>query len=53
MDRIDSLYFVQSTRIDLKEETRIKATTEEAQEWNDKNKNPSCMLFIFLIEQHD
>ncbi|KAF9533152.1 ubiquitin elongating factor core-domain-containing protein [Crepidotus variabilis] len=41
MDRIDRLYFAQSTRIDLKEETRIKATSEEAQEWEDAHKDPS------------
>lgn len=36
MDRIDPLYYVHSTRINIKEETRIKATTEEAQQWEDE-----------------
>ena len=38
MDRIDPLYYVHSTRINTKEETRIKATTEEAQQWEDEHK---------------
>ncbi|KAJ3503365.1 hypothetical protein NLJ89_g8468 [Agrocybe chaxingu] len=42
MDRIDPLFYAQSSRIDLKEETRIKATSEEAQEWEEKNKNPNA-----------
>ncbi|KAF8158117.1 ubiquitin elongating factor core-domain-containing protein [Crassisporium funariophilum] len=42
MDRIDPLYYVHSSRIDLKEETRIKATSEEAQEWEDKHKTPDA-----------
>ena len=40
MDRIDPLYYVHSSRINIKEETRIKATTEEAQQWEDAHKTP-------------
>lgn len=38
MDKIDPLYYVRSSRIDLKEETRIKATSEEVQTWEDSVK---------------
>lgn len=40
MDRIDPLYYAHSSRIDLKDETRIKATSEEALEWERQNKVP-------------
>ncbi|KAF8798969.1 hypothetical protein BYT27DRAFT_7202705 [Phlegmacium glaucopus] len=40
MDRIDSLYYAHTSRIDVKEETRIKATSEEAQQWEDAHKTP-------------
>jgi ubiquitin conjugation factor E4 B len=33
MDRIDALYFAHSKRLDMKDETRIKATSDEAAEW--------------------
>ncbi|KAK0464249.1 ubiquitin conjugation factor E4 [Desarmillaria tabescens] len=42
MDRIDSLYYAHSTRIDLQEETRIKATSNEANEWVEQNKVPNA-----------
>jgi len=35
MEKIDPLYYVRSSRIDLKEETRIKATSEEVQAWEE------------------
>ncbi|KAG1751124.1 ubiquitin elongating factor core-domain-containing protein [Suillus lakei] len=38
MDRIDPYYFSVSTRIDLKEETRIKATSDEAARWVEESK---------------
>ena len=38
MDRIDPLYYAHSARINIKDETRIKATTEEAQQWEDEHK---------------
>jgi len=43
MDRIDPLFYALSSRIDLKEETRIKATSEEASEWEENNKSPTGM----------
>lgn len=33
LDRVDSLYLAKSTRIDVKEETRIKADAGEVGEW--------------------
>jgi ubiquitin conjugation factor E4 B len=44
MDRIDPLYYARSSRISLKDETRIKATSEEASEWEEKQKDPSGSL---------
>lgn len=41
MDRIDLLYYAHSSRIDLKEETRIKATSEQAIEWAQKHQAPN------------
>jgi ubiquitin conjugation factor E4 B len=41
MNRIDPLYFARSSRINLKDETRIKATSEEASEWEENQKDPS------------
>ncbi|KAH7922937.1 hypothetical protein BV22DRAFT_1036932 [Leucogyrophana mollusca] len=38
IDRIDPLYYSVSSRVDLKEETRIKATSDEAAEWVEQNK---------------
>ncbi|RDB17892.1 Ubiquitin conjugation factor E4 [Hypsizygus marmoreus] len=42
MDRIDPLFYSHCSRIDLKEETRIKATSEEAAAWDEANKDPSA-----------
>ncbi|KAG6816241.1 hypothetical protein H0H87_007478 [Tephrocybe sp. NHM501043] len=42
MDRIDPFFYARSSRIDLKEETRIKATSDEAAEWENANKNPAA-----------
>ena len=39
MDRIDRYYFSVSTRINLKEETRIKATSDEAAQWVEDSKS--------------
>ena len=33
MDKIDPIYLARSTHVDAKEETRIKATSDEAAEW--------------------
>ncbi|KAF8903108.1 ubiquitin elongating factor core-domain-containing protein [Gymnopilus junonius] len=40
MDRIDPLYYARSTRITLGDETRIKATSEEAHQWEEQHKAP-------------
>ncbi|KIK52087.1 hypothetical protein GYMLUDRAFT_50156 [Collybiopsis luxurians FD-317 M1] len=40
IDKIDPLYFAHSNRIDITEETRIKATTQEASQWAEENKAP-------------
>ncbi|KAF9483478.1 hypothetical protein BDN70DRAFT_873762 [Pholiota conissans] len=37
MDRIDPLYYVHSSRINLSDETRIKATSEEALQWQEEH----------------
>lgn len=37
MDRINPLYLAHSTRINVKEETRINATSEEASQWENAN----------------
>ncbi|KAI6042671.1 ubiquitin elongating factor core-domain-containing protein [Pisolithus marmoratus] len=53
MDRIDSLYFAISNRIDLKEETRIKATSEEAAQWAEEHRQgaspPNFISEIFYL----
>jgi hypothetical protein len=41
MDRIDPLFYARSNRIDLKDETRIKATSEEASEWAAAQQDPN------------
>ncbi|KAG6909123.1 hypothetical protein DXG01_001875 [Tephrocybe rancida] len=51
MDRIDPLFYAQSSRIDLKEETRIKATSDEASEWEKANSNPMG-LSVVLPGEH-
>jgi len=38
MDKIDPLFYSHSNRIDLKEETRIKATSEEALEFEEAHR---------------
>ncbi|KAH7885208.1 ubiquitin elongating factor core-domain-containing protein [Phlebopus sp. FC_14] len=54
IDRIDPLYFAVSLRIDLKEETRIKATSEEAAQWVVQNKGngnvPTAALPNFISD---
>ncbi|KAJ7288279.1 ubiquitin conjugation factor E4 [Mycena rebaudengoi] len=40
MDRIDPLFYARSSRIDLKDETRIKATSEEAATWVEAHQDP-------------
>ena len=49
MDRIDSLYFVNCSHISIKDETRIKATSEEATTWEDEHRDPrGSVRFISL-----
>jgi ubiquitin conjugation factor E4 B len=38
IDRIDPLFYSASDRIDIKEETRIKATAEEAAKWDEEHR---------------
>ncbi|KAJ3801572.1 ubiquitin conjugation factor E4 [Lentinula aff. detonsa] len=38
IDRIDPLYYAHSDRIDISEETRIKATAQEASQWAEENR---------------
>ena len=42
-DRIERLYFAQSDRIDLKDETRVSATAKEAEEWNQQHRSNAGM----------
>ncbi|KAJ7600622.1 ubiquitin elongating factor core-domain-containing protein [Mycena floridula] len=48
LDRIDPLFYARSTRIDLKDETRIKATTEEATVWIKENADPNAPAPNFI-----
>lgn len=48
MDRIDPLYYAASSRIKLGDETRIKATSEEAQKWEEENKPAGGMTWNSL-----
>jgi ubiquitin conjugation factor E4 B len=41
MDRIDIQYFAHSSRINVKDETRIKATSDEASAWVEENASPN------------
>ncbi|EIW81074.1 hypothetical protein CONPUDRAFT_55967 [Coniophora puteana RWD-64-598 SS2] len=49
IDRVDPLYYAVSDRVDLKEETRIKATSEEAAHWVEENK-PKASAPNFISE---
>ena len=53
LDRIDPLYYARSSRINLGDETRIKATSEQAQKWEEENRpaggmgqNPLTLLLL-------
>ena len=50
MDRIDPLYYARSSRIDLKDETRIKATSEEASEWAEQQRTINCWSFMHAAQ---
>lgn len=47
MDRIDPLFFVNCSRISIKDETRIKATTDEASTWEDEHRDPMGTVFFY------
>lgn len=40
IDRIDPAYYAHSSRINITEETRINATSEEAEQWRERNASP-------------
>ncbi|KAJ6508731.1 ubiquitin elongating factor core-domain-containing protein [Mycena sanguinolenta] len=42
MDRIDPLFYARSKRINLDDETRIKATSEEAAKWAEEQQDPTA-----------
>lgn len=46
LDRVDKLYFARSKLIDLKEETRINATAQEAVEWAEAQESGPAPNFI-------
>ncbi|KAH9936359.1 ubiquitin elongating factor core-domain-containing protein [Fomitopsis serialis] len=53
IDRIDTAYYAHSSRIDLKEETRINAASEESEQWRQKNEAtatpPTFISDIFYL----
>jgi hypothetical protein len=54
MDRIDPLFYARSKRIDLQDETRIKATSEEASKWAEEQQDPNGGWFpheYFSVKQ--
>ncbi|KAL1722762.1 ubiquitin elongating factor core-domain-containing protein [Schizophyllum commune] len=50
MDKIDPLYLARSDRLDLHDETRIKATSEEAKAWEDQQKSSNAPAPNFISE---
>ncbi|KAJ7175910.1 ubiquitin elongating factor core-domain-containing protein [Mycena filopes] len=48
MDRIDPLFYARSDRINLKDETRIKATSEEANAWAESQQDPTAAAPNFV-----
>lgn len=46
MDKIDLEYYRHSTRLDIKDETRLKATSEEAINWAQEGPS-SCKGFSY------
>lgn len=44
IDRIDPLYYAHSSRIDLNDETRINAASQEAEEWRQQHANDGGTL---------
>jgi hypothetical protein len=50
MDRIDPLFFVNCSRISIKDETRIKATAEEAATWEDEHRELTGTCFLIAVD---
>ncbi|KAJ8523244.1 hypothetical protein ONZ45_g319 [Pleurotus djamor] len=48
LDRIDTLFYANTTRMDLNEETRIKATSEEASQWSEAHRTPNAAAPNFI-----
>lgn len=44
MDRVDPEFYRQSQRLNVSEETRLKATRDEAAEWVARTKEGSCEM---------
>ncbi|TFK52628.1 hypothetical protein OE88DRAFT_1628311 [Heliocybe sulcata] len=44
IDKIDPLYYAHSSRVDLKEETRVNATSEEAGKWEEENRGNGALV---------
>ena len=53
MDRIDNSYLGRSARVDAKEETRMKATSDEAAEWAKEVQASGGMLAYSRKESFD
>jgi hypothetical protein len=49
IDRIDLLYYVNSSRVNVKEETRINATSEEVVEWENQIQSSSGIVIYSVI----
>ena len=49
IDRIDTLYYAHSSRIDLKEETRINATSNEAEEFRQQHGGDNGVSAVFNV----
>ncbi|OCH84192.1 ubiquitin conjugation factor E4 [Obba rivulosa] len=50
IDRIDALYYAHSNRINLKEETRINATSEQAETWRKEHEDPHASPPNFISD---
>ncbi|KAK2465341.1 hypothetical protein APHAL10511_002695 [Amanita phalloides] len=48
MNRIDPLFFVNCSRIGIKEETRVNATSEEAATWEEEHRDPAALAPNFI-----
>ncbi|EMD39878.1 hypothetical protein CERSUDRAFT_63413 [Gelatoporia subvermispora B] len=50
IDRIDALYFAHSNRINLKEETRVNATSEQAEQWRKQHEESNATAPNFISD---